>query len=175
MDHTDDALDKATKAMQRIEELSVQAANDTYDKDEREAIAKEVEQLQKQLMEIGNTYVNGKYIFNGTDTDQKPIEMDDEGNVIVGDTEGRNNAVWIEVSKGISFDVNMDPDKMFDQEMFDNISSFIGALRSDDNEQQTSLNESIENLKGSTTKVVNARAELGAKMNRLELVEDRLS
>src|SRR5699024_9080856 len=31
MDHSDDALDKATKAIQRMEYLAVQAANDTYD------------------------------------------------------------------------------------------------------------------------------------------------
>src|SRR5699024_3150032 len=94
MDHTDDALDKATKAMQRIEELAVQAANDTYDKDEREAIAKEVEQLQRQLVEIANTNVNGKYIFNGRDTNLQPVEVDTEGNVIVIDIAVRNHYIY---------------------------------------------------------------------------------
>jgi len=175
MDHTDDALDKATKAMQRIEELAVQAANDTYDKDEREAIAKEVEQLQRQLVEIANTNVNGKYIFNGTDTNLKPVEVDEEGNVIVTDTDGRNQYVNIEVSKGITFDVNMDPDKMFNKELFSNIDDFISALKSDDSNQQDEMNSALENLRKGTTDIVNTRAELGAKMNRLELIEDRLS
>lgn len=175
MDHTDDALDKATKAMQRIEELAVQAANDTYDKDEREAIAKEVEQLQRQLVEIANTNVNGKYIFNGTDTNLKPVEVDEEGNVIVTDTDGRNQYVNIEVSKGITFDVNMDPDKMFNKELFSNIDDFISALKSDDSNQQDEINSALENLRKGTTDIVNTRAELGAKMNRLELIEDRLS
>lgn len=175
MDHTDDALDKATKAMQRIEELAVQAANDTYDKDEREAIAKEVEQLQRQLVEIANTNVNGKYIFNGTDTNLKPVEVDEEGNVIVTDTDGRNQYVNIEVSKGITFDVNMDPDKMFNKELFSNIDDFISALKSDDSNQQDEINSALEILRKGTTDIVNTRAELGAKMNRLELIEDRLS
>lgn len=175
MDHTDDALDKATKAMQRIEELAVQAANDTYDKDEREAIAKEVEQLQRQLVEIANTNVNGKYIFNGTDTNLQPVEVDAEGNVIVTDTDGRNQYVNIEVSKGITFDVNMDPDKMFNKELFANIDDFISALKSDDSNQQDEMNSALENLRKGTTDIVNTRAELGAKMNRLELIEDRLS
>ena len=175
MDHTDDALDKATKAMQRIEELAVQAANDTYDKDEREAIAKEVEQLQRQLVEIANTNVNGKYIFNGTDTNLQPVEVDAEGNVIVTDTDGRNQYVNIEVSKGITFDVNMDPDKTFNKELFANIDDFISALKSDDSNQQDEMNSALENLRKGTTDIVNTRAELGAKMNRLELIEDRLS
>src|SRR5699024_2411101 len=130
MDHTDDALDKATKAMQRMEELAAQAANDTYDKDEREAIAKEVEQLQNQLMEIGNTYVNGKYIFNGTSTDQKPLDLE-KGKVTIQDNNGRNESAIIEVSKGIHFEVNIDPDKMFDQELFDQISDFMDALKTE--------------------------------------------
>ncbi|MEJ8778804.1 flagellar hook-associated protein FlgL [Pseudogracilibacillus sp. ICA-222130] len=175
MDHTDDALDKATKAMQRIEELAVQAANDTNDKDEREAIAKEVEQLQRQLVEIANTNVNGKYIFNGTDTNVKPVEVDAEGNIVVTDTDGRNQDVNIEVSKGITFDVNMDPDKMFNKELFTNMSDFISALKSDDPNQQDEMNRALENLRKGMTDIVNTRAELGAKMNRLELIEDRLS
>src|SRR5690625_2030009 len=67
MDHSDDALDNATKAMQRIEYLAVQAANDTYSDSERKSIKAEVEQLKAQMIEIANTNVNGKHIFNGTD------------------------------------------------------------------------------------------------------------
>src|SRR5688500_17206988 len=66
MDHSDDALDKATKAIQRMEYLAVQAANDTYDEEERKSIAQEVRQLQEQLVELANSNVNGKHIFNGT-------------------------------------------------------------------------------------------------------------
>src|SRR5699024_5817658 len=44
MDHSDDILDKATKAMQRIEYLAGQAANDTYSANERLSIKQEVEQ-----------------------------------------------------------------------------------------------------------------------------------
>ena len=38
MDNSDDALDKGTKVMQRLEYLAVQAANGTYSEDERVAI-----------------------------------------------------------------------------------------------------------------------------------------
>src|SRR5690625_1426841 len=166
MDHADDALDKATKAMQRMEYLAVQAANGTYDKDERNAIAEEVEQLKQQLISIANTNVNGKYIFNGTDTDQKPV--DESGNII--DNGGRNNQVNIEVSKGINLNVNVDPDKVFDQDLFDNINKFIDDLKNNESD----LNEHIAALNDSSLNIINGRAELGARMNRLELIEDRL-
>src|SRR5690606_29562112 len=68
-DNSDAALDKATQALQRVRELAVQASNDTYDDHERESIAQEVEQLKEHVIELANTKVNDKYIFNGVHTD----------------------------------------------------------------------------------------------------------
>lgn len=173
MDHSDDVLDKATKAIQRLEYLAVQAANDTYGEDERKSIAQEAQQLLEQIVELANTNVNGKYIFNGTDTDKKLVEFDDtEKKYIVQHTDGSLRPVLIEVSKGIQFQVNVNPDGVFDQQLFDNINDFIQHLNSSD---QAGINDSIQKLNESMLKIVNGRAELGARMNRLELIEDRLS
>lgn len=168
MDHSDDVLDKATKAIQRIEYLAVQAANDTYEESQRGSIAEEVSQLKQQLIELGNTKVNGKYIFNGTDLENKPINPDGTINSGVG----RDKKVLIEVSKGIRFDVNVSPDDVFDQDLFNRIDGFVEALNNND---QDAINTSIEDLNTSAQKIIDSRAELGARMNRLELVEDRLS
>jgi len=176
MDHADDALDKATKAIQRMEELAVQAANDSMTKDERQAIAREVEQLREQMVDIANSNVNGRYIFNGTETDKPPIikvgeeehanwEIDTEA----GD--GRNQEVKVEISKGITIPVNINPDQLFDDELLQNMDNFLTALNEND---QTVISESIKNLNDSMSKIIQGRAELGARMNRLELIEDRL-
>jgi len=175
MDHSDDALDKATKAIQRIEYLSVQAANDTYEESQRNSIAEEVQQLKLQLAEIGNTNVNGKYIFNGTDTENKPIANETEPITVNVNGAGRNEKVLIEVSKGIRFEVNVSPDNVFDQELFDRIDHFIDALKTPGENQQDRINESVGDLNKSAQKIIDSRAELGARMNRLELVEDRLA
>ena len=117
--------------------------------------------------------MNGKYIFNGTDTDKKLVEFDDtEKKYIVQHTDGSLRPVLIEVSKGIQFQVNVNPDGVFDQQLFDNINDFIQHLNSSD---QAGINDSIQKLNESMLKIVNGRAELGARMNRLELIEDRLS
>lgn len=172
MDHSDDALDKATKALQRMEYLSVQAANGTYDTDERIAIAEEVKELRAQLAEIANTNVNGKYIFNGTDTDERPVTLNPDGTVSFSTGDGRDKPVLIEVSKGITLNVNVNPDNVFDEELFEHIDNFINALESGNQED---LNNSIEELNESSLNIINERAALGARMNRLELIEDRLS
>src|SRR5699024_7040791 len=111
MDHSDDVLDKATKAIQRIEYLAIQAANDTYTPNERASIKQEVDGLTDQLAELANTQVNGKYIFNGPDTDTPPIINEGNGFEInfSTDPDDQPHDVKIEVSKGIEFAANISP------------------------------------------------------------------
>lgn len=171
-DHSDDVLDKTTKAMHRMEELAVQAANGTNSENELDSIAKEVEQLKEQLVEFANTQVNGKYIFNGTDTDKKPVILKEDGIVEIDKGTGWNDDVEIEVSKGINMAVNVSPEGLFDEELFENIDSFLDGLKTGDTDK---LNKSLGELQESSSNVVQSRADLGARMNRLELIEDRLS
>lgn len=171
MDNSDAALDKATQAMHRLSELAVQASNDTYDKEERQSIMEEVKQLKQHLIDIANTNVNGKYIFNGTNTSNKPIEANEEG--IVTSNNLSYNPVKIEVSKGTALTVNVDATEIFngsEEDIFDVIDGFIDAL-----EKGGNIDESIGKLNEQTNNIVNVRADLGARMNRLELVENRLA
>src|SRR5690625_1129709 len=93
MDHSDDVLDKATKAIQRIEELAIQAANDTYSDDERRSIQEEVKELRDQLVDLANTRVNGKYIFSGTYTDEPRIVQNDNDEYVTNDEIDRKSFV----------------------------------------------------------------------------------
>jgi len=168
MDNSDAALDKATKALQKMRELAVQASNDTYDAEERQNIKEEVEQLKEHLVDIANTNVNGKYIFNGTATDTKPV-TDVNGELVVS---GNTTPVMIEVTSGTKLQVNVDGTDVFNDELFNtDIPNFIDALESND---QEAIESSIETLDDNIQGVINARADLGARMNRLELVENRL-
>src|SRR5699024_2997362 len=166
--NSDAALDKATKALQKMRELAVQASNDTYDAEERQNIKEEVEQLKEHLVDIANTNVNGKYIFNGTATDTKPV-TDFNGELVVS---VNTTLVMIEVTSGTKLQVNVDGTDVFNDELFNtDIPNFIDALESND---QEAIESSIETLDDNIQGVINARADLGARMNRLELVESRL-
>lgn len=167
MDNTDDALDQATKALQRIRELTVQASNDTYDETERKNIKEEIEQLKQHLVDIANTKVNDRYIFNGTQTDTPPIT--DPDNI----TGFNQSPVNIEVSSGIQIQANVNAENFFgpSSNLFNNIDDLLGALDSDD---QSAIQASIDAIDGNINNVLNARADLGARMNRLDLIENRL-
>ena len=170
MDNSDSALDKATQALQRLRELAVQASNGTYEENQRESIAKEVDQLKEHLIDIANTKVNNKYIFNGTDTKNAPVSVDSVTGVVTA--AGSTSEVLIEVSSGTKLQANINPQNVFADQLFADITKFSDALKSNnDSELQTALG----NVDTHIDNVVNERADLGARMNRLELVENRLA
>ncbi|SFJ45697.1 flagellar hook-associated protein 3 FlgL [Halobacillus dabanensis] len=168
MDNSDSALDKATQAMQRVRELTVQASNDTYDEGQRENIAKEIRQLKEHIGTIANTKVNDKYIFNGSNTTEAPFDMND----LEGSGPPGNDPVSIEVSSGVKLQTNITPGNVFNQELFEDLESFASALEGDTTEGE--LGDFIETFDGHIGNIVNERADLGARMNRVELIEDRL-
>lgn len=165
MDNSDAALDKATQALQRMRELVIQANNDHYGPDERESIKQEVKQLRDHLVDIANTNVNDKYIFNGTDTARAPVDFDGEDIVVDHNTE----PFYIAVSSQTLVQANVKPDQVFTQEMFDDIRELMNRL-----ENEEDLDESIGALDTHINNTINTRSELGARMNRLELIENRL-
>lgn len=74
MDTADATLDKVGKAIHRIRELVVQSSNDTYESTQRANMGKEIKQLFDHIVSLANTKSNGKYIFNGTDTLNAPVD-----------------------------------------------------------------------------------------------------
>jgi len=65
----DSNLQSATDILQRIRELTVQAANGTYTKDDTEKMAIEVDQLIRELVNIANSYYKQSSLYGGSMTD----------------------------------------------------------------------------------------------------------
>jgi flagellar hook-associated protein 3 FlgL len=171
MDSSDAALNESTQALQRLRELAVQGANGTYEKGQRENLSKEVDQLKSHLVEIANTQVNNKYIFNGTKTTgDKPVSVDDG---IVTSVAGEFSAVTIEVTNGTKVQANTNPGNVFGAELFAELEAFSAALKSETPDE--ALDSFIGKIDKHIDNTVNERADLGARMNRIELVEDRLA
>lgn len=165
MDNSDTALDKATQSLTRMRELVIQASNDPYGPDEKNSIKEEIDQLKQHLIDIANTNVNEKYIFNGTNTANPPVEVEGDDIRVNYD----DQPFYIAVSNQTEIQANVLPNEVFTQELFDDINTLMERLENDED-----LNESLMQIDQHINNVVNSRAELGARMNRLELVENRL-
>jgi flagellar hook-associated protein 3 FlgL len=165
MENADTALDKANSVLQRIRELTVQASNDTLEDSQKQMIGKEITQLKEHLASVANTQVAGKYLFNGNDTTTKPVDLST-------DTFSSNqNVVELELSKGIKIPVNINPTNVFSQDLFKDLSALETALNSGSND----IDSNLDILDKHINNLVAERAELGARYNRIELIDERVS
>ncbi len=69
MQTAEGALEESTAILQRMRELAVQGANDTYSDDDRSALQDEIEQLSEELTRIAETtQFNGQTVLDGSFT-----------------------------------------------------------------------------------------------------------
>lgn len=171
MENSEAGIDQANSALQRVRELTIQGQNDTNSPDDRKAIAREIEQLQQSLAATANTKIGGRYIFHGTDI-MKPV-VTSENPVEVADnlTSDKINNYQIEVSRGVFMKANVNPGNVFNQEMFDTVQKIQEQLESPDPKGMDQLLEDLDKVMNTLSA---ERSELGARYNRLEMVETRL-
>lgn len=166
MESSDDAMDKMTKALQKVRELTVQASTDTNGPEERKSIAIEMEQLKEHIKSIANTKVGNKYIFNGTNTTEPPVDANGISTT--------STTVLLEVSKGVQIDVNVTPENLLkgsnQTDLFTDLDNLINDLKSN----SSNIDAHLSTLDSQITNVVATRADLGARYNRIELIDDRL-
>lgn len=70
LDTTDTALGTLGNAMNRVQELVTQAANDTNQTEDRAKMLTEIKQLREEVKDIANTKIGDTYIFSGTRTNE---------------------------------------------------------------------------------------------------------
>ena len=166
IENSDAALDNAGQALQRIRELVVEASNDTYDASQRQAISAEIKQLRDHLAEVANTKFGDKYLFNGANTTKKPEDLQN-GNY---PSESQpTEPVEIELSKGIYLPVNVPGEKVFGEQLFSDLKALT-----DDLDQGKNPASYLDQIDQHIDAINNARADLGARQNRLEMMESRV-
>lgn len=84
MDATDTALASATEIVQNIRALTVSLVNATTDSTQRQAGAVEIEATLEQLVRLGNSQYQGRYLFAGSTTDVLPYRFDQHSVTYVG-------------------------------------------------------------------------------------------
>ncbi|SEM32990.1 flagellar hook-associated protein 3 FlgL [Paenisporosarcina quisquiliarum] len=170
LDSSDDALDKVGIALHRVQELVTQASSDTLTPDDRTKVEKEITQIKEQIRDMGNTKVGGKYIFSGTNTNS-PLH-DGTNFLTTATAPGVNKDVNIEVYDGVEITVNT---KGLD--LFQNIDAMITGLETDLKDPSKSGNDFDKYLtlkSDNEEAVLAARADIGARQNRVEMMENRL-
>ncbi|MBU7594564.1 flagellar hook-associated protein FlgL [Metabacillus halosaccharovorans] len=171
MENSEAGIEQATQVVQRIRELVVQAKNDTNSPDDLKAIGVEISQLKEDLVGVANTQVAGRYIFNGTQTKNPPIIKDEEGNLDF--SKMVTNSYNVEVSKGVQLKVNTNGSNVFGEDLFRNLEQIEASLLDGEGSFENG-DGALQELDGHINSILAERSELGARYNRLELVDSRL-
>ncbi|GBD23813.1 Flagellar filament 30.7 kDa core protein [bacterium HR29] len=164
MNVTEAALAGATETLQRIRELTVQAASDTLSPVDRETIAREVDQLIRHLVQIANTEFGDAYIFSGTATDTPAYAVTGDPPTAItyqGDTGLRIR----QISREAQAPVNLVGSQVFGS-TFDDLIALRDALSS--GAPASAIEPYLSAIDASLDRVLSARAELGARINRFE-------
>jgi flagellar hook-associated protein 3 FlgL len=177
---TDVALGKVTDVLQRARELVVQGASDSQGPTEREAIAKEIDQLVETAKTEANGSYGGRYIFSGTETNTKPYD--------VGGPDayhGNGGNIVRTIGPGVSVPVNVrgadflggDPAvPQPDGKLLSTLRAIATHLRGGTPADADALrNGDLKALDSNLDNLNSIRATVGATTNRLDTASARLA
>lgn len=175
LDYTDSVMDQAGEIMTKLKELVTQGSTGTMEGTDLDAIKEEVEELKEQLVDLGNSQLGGKYIFNGEAYNNKPYELT-ATNTTYASIDTDDGAVEYSLAVGSELQANTTGSEFFgsstdDDNAFQVMDNIIAALTSRD---QDALNAELDNVESRTETMLSCRAEVGARTNRAELVQNRL-
>lgn len=181
LEFNDTVMNQAGNVMQRLRELTVQASTGTNPQSALDSINEEVQQLKEQLVDISNSRLNGKYIFNGETYDVKPYDFpsnpdgsfDTTNAASVVTDKGKINFI---VGESVQLPINVNGNEVFgtgteDDNLFVIMNTIMKALSDGD---QKELSNQLDNIDSRMDKMLAIRSEIGAKTNRVDLMMGRL-
>jgi flagellar hook-associated protein 3 FlgL len=108
----DSALSSVVSALTQAISLGTQGANGDLSASDQQTIAQQVESIQSQVVQLGNTSYEGSYIFGGTASQSAPFTLDatQPSGVLYNGNAGVNT---VEIAQGSSMQVNVPGSQLF--------------------------------------------------------------
>lgn len=184
LEATDTAIDQVGSILHRVKELTVQASNSTNPDSALDSINTEIKQLKEQLLDIGNSKINGKYIFNGQTYDKKPYDFPKGADNLsdtstAGDLTTDASEINYFIGDNIQLSVNVTGNDIFGSpadadgdHIFTMLDRLSGALEDSDFD---TISDQLDLINTRVDKVLTAGSQVGAKTNRVELMQSRLT
>lgn len=163
---TESSFAQIGEGVHRARALSINAANGTLAEGDRADVAKEVAQIREDIFSIGNTRFGDRYIFGGTKTQSEPF-INNGTHSYVGAT--GDQTISYEIGPGITLQVGVNGDEAI-LPVLDALSTLETALINNDTQ---GIDHALGRLDDAFGNLLRWRSEVGARMSRLELTEDR--
>ncbi|MBE3573709.1 MAG: flagellar hook-associated protein FlgL [Moorella humiferrea] len=180
LDASESALGMATDVLQRARELAVYGSNGTMPAESMQALGQEVDQLLDEMVQVANTSYGGRYLFGGTYTQETPFAKTiTDGKISSVVYNGNLGELNWEIAPGVVVAVNENGGKIFSQaidnggkdSIFDLLIELRDALNGGN---YSAVQSTLGKFDQAIDHLLNIRATLGAKSNRLEMAMSRL-
>ncbi|RRJ62304.1 flagellar hook-associated protein 3 [Paenibacillus oralis] len=166
----DSLLQQASDVLKRSRTLALQAANGTLDSQQRQTISSEIKQLKEQLVTIGNSTFNGRYLFNGQKTDQAPYTV---AGAATAETDP--GLFYLNVSPSVKVPVSITGEVVFGAAGTDNAFKVLDDLANAlDTNNEAGIQTAIDNIDVTSDRLNVSWSEIGARMNRFDLMTNRI-
>jgi flagellar hook-associated protein 3 FlgL len=127
----DSALSSVVTSLNQAISLGVQGANGDLSSSNRQAIAQQIQSIQNQIVQFGNTSYQGTYLFGGTATQTPPFVLDSTQPSGVR-YDGNTNVNSVEIAQGRSIQVNASGSQLFQGaggNVMDSLQQLVTALQ----------------------------------------------
>jgi flagellar hook-associated protein 3 FlgL len=104
--NTDKTLNQFTDALNQFKTKLVQSANGSHSETSLNALANELEALKNHMISLGNTSINGQYLFSGTAVTTKPLDSN-------GNYHGNDESVEALIGSGVKLPYNISGKELF--------------------------------------------------------------
>jgi flagellar hook-associated protein 3 FlgL len=175
METTENALTGLTDNLIRAKELAIAMANDTYNRGSREASGREIREIIDEVVLVGNSNYNGRFVFAGFRNQTPPITED--GNFV-----GDDGKIFVEVSPGAFRPINIPARNLFvptDEERQKGHFNMVQALQNlyegmMQNDKET-IQKGMSELEYHMEKVTSHQASIGGMWNAINNTENRMT
>ncbi|MEL7368462.1 MAG: flagellar hook-associated protein FlgL [Myxococcota bacterium] len=167
---SENALTDAGHLTQRVTELTVQFASDTYSAADRRKAADEVVQIRERLIELANAQDNGRFLFGGLGSSEPAFDAS-------GHFTGDRGQLTYPVGRGAEVEVSLPGGEPFETSspgtsLFDTLSRLETALRADNGSAVGAL---VDEVREQQDRLTQAQQTIGHRLQRIENVRGALA
>ena len=175
LETTEIALTEMQNIITRIYELTIQAKNDTYSKQDREAIRQEIITLKDMIVNLGNTRdSNGNAIFAGYKSKILPFVENTNGKV---EFKGNQGVTRLQISETLTAATAIDGVDAFmrikTETGYKDIFSIVDSI-ANSMENIHSNSSMLSEIKSSLNHFSNKLTEVGSLINLADLQKDNI-
>ncbi len=182
MQTTESSVGNIVDLAQQANQLAVQAANGTNSASQLSAISQQVNGILNQVVSLGNTAFEGKYIFGGFKTDNPPFTVAGSNITYNGSPSGTAPR-QVEIASNTSVPVNINgSDLLGSVTVTAGVPTAGSGLLYDltkfkidlQNQNFTSIRADIGSIQTDQQNILTQQTQLGGRINQLQLTQNRI-